>query len=850
MFLTAKQIDELRKIVRDASAAVAIGTAGMEVAPEELARLVDEGYIQLEELENLVMDSFEFGRIMAELPVAAQMTYPQLKTHLAHNPVELTERELLAYDQAVERAGQFCVGLGTRYSGEVGERVIKLSDELAAEFREGIETAAGRAIASRAGVGRLTTRLRQMSEDWARDWGRIASTESQFAHEHGKLVATMERHGREVMMAKVPEPSACDDCKRLYLGPDGLPIVMPASWWEGNGVSNVGLKRADWRPVLGAVHPWCRCRLVRVPAGMTFDEGWDLVPIEDEADDAIARTPVQVELEEPEAEQIVAKSRKLHGRRNWNGLELSIENRKGSTRHWYDVAAKREGTTTMKWPYGYIRRTEAADGEHVDCYVGPDDAAKFVYVVHQLAAPEFKSYDEDKVMLGFPSRAEAKRAYLDHFDHEKGFGGMTAIISAEFVDRVKAGEYRDGAKIEKAEQIGFDFSAPAKAKPQPRLKVSRGGPFIGPRGGKWADPQHTIHWEPQTLSDGYRGTALKPGMALEAAEDAIRGLKVEHAAVFMAGRLIHRVKGKKHTVPVTAELASKIKRDGGAVFTHNHPSGSPFSPDDLALAINCDIAEIRAVLPNGGHWSLKRPGPTWDVPFEDIPNIRTVARALNHVGSRAHYAACDTIDSEIRAAGGTPGDPTSPAFSFDRWIEILNESYLEQYNRFLAPSGARIFHHGPEVREGSADKPTTDPRRYAARISPYGPRLIISKAAGEYGIDGLAISGRAPNRPPVGTMGNWGGPARTPGENVTAPQLQDDHPASAKKRKRKGRKKRDKENKEKKDAIGRNADTRYHGAPRPILDLTQHGRKDRDAERNMAWISDFQDQRAERRKHR
>jgi len=26
-----------------------------------------------------------------------------------------------------------------------------------------------------------------------------------------------------------------------------------------------------------------------------------------------------------------------------------------------------------------------------------------------------------------------------------------------------------------------------------------GGPYIGPRGGKWADPQHTIHWEPENF---------------------------------------------------------------------------------------------------------------------------------------------------------------------------------------------------------------------------------------------------------------------------------------------------------------------------------------------------------------
>ena len=73
--LTAAQIEELRRIVRESSTAVAIATTGMDVEPEELARLVDEGYLDPADLENLVMDSFEFGRIMALLPSAQGMSY-------------------------------------------------------------------------------------------------------------------------------------------------------------------------------------------------------------------------------------------------------------------------------------------------------------------------------------------------------------------------------------------------------------------------------------------------------------------------------------------------------------------------------------------------------------------------------------------------------------------------------------------------------------------------------------------------------------------------------------------------------------------------------------------------------
>jgi len=54
----------------------------------------------------------------------------------------------------------------------------------------------------------------------------------------------------------------------------------------------------------------------------------------------------------------------------------------------------------------------------------PDENAAFVYVVHQLAAPDFKRHDEDKVFLGFSDEASAKAAFLAHRqDGERAYVG-------------------------------------------------------------------------------------------------------------------------------------------------------------------------------------------------------------------------------------------------------------------------------------------------------------------------------------------------------------------------------------------------------------------------------------------
>lgn len=115
-------------------------------------------------------------------------------------------------------------------------------------------------------------------------------------------------------------------------------------------------------------------------------------------------------------------------RSEWQGLPIAIENPKGSLRTWRDEDGDETGSTLMHHDYGFIEGVLGSDGEELDCYVGPDLGAGYVYVVHQLRAPDFKAHDEDKVMLGFASADAARDAYLAHRnDGERAFGGMSVI---------------------------------------------------------------------------------------------------------------------------------------------------------------------------------------------------------------------------------------------------------------------------------------------------------------------------------------------------------------------------------------------------------------------------------------
>lgn len=128
------------------------------------------------------------------------------------------------------------------------------------------------------------------------------------------------------------------------------------------------------------------------------------------------------------------ESRKLHYKTSFQNLPISIENRKGSIRKGVDPDGS-PWEVKMRFPYGYIRGTEGADGDSVDVFVGPDENAPFAYVVH-CNDVETNSFDEDKIFLGFNSSKRAKEVFLQHYDDPKFFGGINAIPMWKFSDKV------------------------------------------------------------------------------------------------------------------------------------------------------------------------------------------------------------------------------------------------------------------------------------------------------------------------------------------------------------------------------------------------------------------------------
>ncbi len=113
-----------------------------------------------------------------------------------------------------------------------------------------------------------------------------------------------------------------------------------------------------------------------------------------------------------------------------NGLNLFIENPRGTVRVGTDISGK-EWASTMPDHYGFIKGYMGADGDDVDCFVGQHLRADKVYVIVQKC-PETGEFDEYKCMIGYPDEMSAEAVYhMSYTDEWEGFDGMLPPMTWE-----------------------------------------------------------------------------------------------------------------------------------------------------------------------------------------------------------------------------------------------------------------------------------------------------------------------------------------------------------------------------------------------------------------------------------
>lgn len=192
------------------------------------------------------------------------------------------------------------------------------------------------------------------------------------------------------------------------------------------------------------------------PAEAGVDVSGPVTTAEGEPAQQIEAARAEVATDPSDAQKEAGNYKKGHLK--LHGLDIALENPKGSTRSGTDPDGK-SWQSTMVHDYGYIKRTEGADGDHVDVFIGDKPENATVYVVDQVD-PNTGKFDEHKVMMGFDSEQAAREGYLANYEKGwKGFGSIKAMQVEEFKRWVKGGDTTKPANDWSGAKSAADYHA-------------------------------------------------------------------------------------------------------------------------------------------------------------------------------------------------------------------------------------------------------------------------------------------------------------------------------------------------------------------------------------------------------
>jgi len=181
------------------------------------------------------------------------------------------------------------------------------------------------------------------------------------------------------------------------------------------------------------VHPFSEDALGRSTARKMFEEQKNLQPINERWIESVGRGMERQKrygfkdggaVQPTEAQKKAGNYQKHHF--SFHGLPVTVETLKGQKRSGVDANGQ-AWSVKLPYDYGYIKRTEGADGDHVDVCIGPDHQSDHVFIIDQHDH-RTGDFDEHKVMLGYRTRDEACRAYCAGFSDGKGPDRQRAVV--------------------------------------------------------------------------------------------------------------------------------------------------------------------------------------------------------------------------------------------------------------------------------------------------------------------------------------------------------------------------------------------------------------------------------------
>ncbi len=275
MTFTPNQIEELVGIIKFQHVLFGIESIGKDVVSNEDLDILRKHGVNPDKISidglTYLEQAFHFGRLASALGnyQTKKIKYQDFKKFVqggGHRALSDHEKEMLKYIKI--QTFQAVKNLGARVTGDAVKMVISEDAKARAKYVKILQDELAEGVRYRKTVAEITRELGKKTGDWTRDLGRLVETEYHNAYEEGRAAEYREKNGTDVLVYKDVYAGACKHCIKAYLtsGIGSPPKIFKLSELAVNG-TNVGKKSDDWLPVIGALHPHCRCTINTFPEG-------------------------------------------------------------------------------------------------------------------------------------------------------------------------------------------------------------------------------------------------------------------------------------------------------------------------------------------------------------------------------------------------------------------------------------------------------------------------------------------------------------------------------------------------------------------------------------------------------
>lgn len=268
MIFTFNQINDIIGILRRHKLVFIAEQLGLNYLSQTEKDVLTAAGIDLTKYMNssgIIEHAYLFGLLSEALgdDRAKDMNYQQFQKFIkSGNFIPLTEDEEFALEQLKNRAYTDLNSLGNRIATGTSNIIIKANQRQQNKLRNFVKNKAIDAVKYRQSATQLASELGHATEDWERDWLRIAYYLLHDAYNTGRAKSIFKEHGEDAEVWFTVLEGACIHCRELYLtDPDDIdsePIVFKLKDVIANG-NNIGRKADELLPTISPIHPYCRC---------------------------------------------------------------------------------------------------------------------------------------------------------------------------------------------------------------------------------------------------------------------------------------------------------------------------------------------------------------------------------------------------------------------------------------------------------------------------------------------------------------------------------------------------------------------------------------------------------------